>query len=62
MSKNTDHGEVVLHQKEDGSVQLRDNLSFLWCACGRPAVERVEAECDTVYEFQCIDCNKKYNS
>lgn len=62
MSRNLGHGEIVLHQKEDGSVQLRDSLSFLWCACGKPAVEREKKEINSIYEFQCIKCNKEYNS
>lgn len=47
------HGPVVLMQQEDGSVQLRDNLSRLWCACGKPAVH-YEAENDPPYQFRCI--------
>lgn len=30
-------GDLVLHQKEDGSVQYRDDLSFMWCVCGKGA-------------------------
>lgn len=62
MSGDLGHGKVVLHQKEDGSVQLRDSLSFLWCACGKPAVERAKEEIDTIYEFQCVKCDKEYDS
>lgn len=50
---------IVLHQKEDGSVQLRDNISFLYCACGSPAVEQIEENKDTVHEFMCIKCYKE---
>jgi hypothetical protein len=52
----SNNGPVVLHQKEDGSVQLRDNLSFLWCSCGKPAVEQIEENKDTIHEFKCITC------
>jgi len=47
------HGEIVLIQQEDGSFQLRDNLSRLWCACGQPAVHYFNAELPQ-YQFKCI--------
>ncbi|WP_138755785.1 hypothetical protein [Paenibacillus sinopodophylli] len=47
------HGPIVIHQNEDGSVQLRDNLTRFWCACGQPAVEHFENELPQ-YRFQCI--------
>lgn len=47
------HGPIVLHQNEDGSVQLRDNLSRLWCACGQPAVEYFISN-EAPHDFQCI--------
>jgi hypothetical protein len=53
-----DHSKVVLHQKEDGTVQLRDDISFLWCACGNPAVEYVK-ENESPYQYLCNKCFKK---
>lgn len=47
------HGDVVLHQNEDGSVQLRDNLSRIWCACGQPAVEYFNSDLPQ-YRFKCM--------
>ena len=47
------HGTVVIHQNEDGSVQLRDNLTRFWCACGTAAVDYFENELPQ-YRFQCI--------
>jgi hypothetical protein len=56
-----DYSKVVLHQKEDGSVQLRDHISFLWCACGNPAVEQVP-ENEQPYDFQCAECFEEDNA
>ena len=50
------HGDIVLMQQEDGSVQLRDNQSRLWCACGRPAVHYFNSMLPQ-YQFQCIKCS-----
>jgi hypothetical protein len=47
------HGPIVLHQNEDGSVQLRDNLSRMWCACGQPAVDHFDGYLPQ-YQFKCI--------
>jgi hypothetical protein len=52
-----DHSKVVLHQKEDGTVQLRDDISFLWCACGSQAVEYVK-ENESPYQYLCNKCFK----
>ncbi|WP_079908253.1 hypothetical protein [Paenibacillus sp. 32352] len=49
------HGSILLHENEDGSVQLRDNLSRLWCACGRPAVHYFNGALPQ-YQFKCIKC------
>lgn len=49
---------IILHQKEDGSLQLRDSLHFLWCACGKPAVHCFPDEEDH-WRFQCILCAKE---
>ncbi|HIW33480.1 MAG TPA: hypothetical protein IAA29_11915 [Candidatus Paenibacillus intestinavium] len=54
MSDNR-HGEIILHQNEDGSVQLRDNLSRFWCACGGAAVHRDFTELPP-HDFKCIKC------
>lgn len=62
MDRDLGHGKIVLHQKEDDSVQLRDNLSYIWCACSKPAVEIVEDLHGTVYEFKCVSCYKIFNS
>ncbi|PWK03954.1 ASCH/PUA domain-containing protein [Tumebacillus permanentifrigoris] len=53
-------GPIILHQKEDGSLQLRDNLSRFWCACGAPAVHQIEEQANTIYEFLCIKHNAEY--
>lgn len=49
------HGPIVLMQKEDGDVQLRDNLSMLWCACSKPAVHHFPQNIQP-YQFKCIKC------
>lgn len=48
----------TLHQKEDGSLQLRDRLHFLFCACGKPAVHYFPDEEDH-WRFQCNLCAKE---
>jgi hypothetical protein len=53
-----DPSKVVLHQKEDGTLQLRDDISFLWCACGNPAVEYVP-ENESPYQYLCSKCFKE---
>lgn len=53
------HGPVVLHQNEDGSLQLRDNLTRLWCACGGAAIEYYGDELPQ-YQFKCVKCSYKY--
>ncbi|MCY7485794.1 hypothetical protein [Paenibacillus alvei] len=53
------HGKIVLHHNEDGSLQLRDNLSMMWCACGGAAVEYYAEELPQ-YQFKCIKCSYKY--
>ncbi|WP_268623918.1 hypothetical protein [Paenibacillus alvei] len=50
------HGKIVLMQQEDGSLQLRDNLSRFWCACGGAAVEYNDNN-QPPYQFQCIKCS-----
>ena len=57
LSPSKGHGDIVLMQQEDGSVQLRDNLSRLWCACGRPAVHYASDVELPQYQFQCIKCS-----
>ncbi len=52
---NLGHGPIVLQQQDDGSFQLRDNLSRLWCACGQPAVHRFNQELPP-NQFKCIKC------
>lgn len=56
MSEERQHGPVVLMQKEDGSLQLRDNLSMLWCACSAPAVHHSKEAEGTIHEFLCVRC------
>lgn len=46
------HGPIVLHQNENGSVQLQDSLSRMWCACGQPAVDYFEDYLEQ-YRFKC---------
>lgn len=46
------HGPIVLQQNKDGSVQLRDKLTRIWCACGKPAVEYFN-DCWPPYQFKC---------
>jgi hypothetical protein len=53
-----DPSKVVLHQKEDGTLQLRDDISFLWCVCGNPAVEYVK-ENESPYQYLCNKCFKE---
>ncbi|MEB9422114.1 hypothetical protein P4I85_15230 [Bacillus cereus] len=48
-------GELVLHQKEDGNVQYRDDLSFMWCACGKGA-NNYFPENEQPYQFMCAKC------
>lgn len=45
------HGSIKL---VDG--QLRDDLSRLWCACGKPAVHQALHELPQ-YQFQCVKCS-----
>lgn len=53
------HGKVVLHQNENGSMQLRDILSRLWCACGGAAVDYFRDELPQ-YRFKCIKCSYEH--
>ncbi|CAM4399913.1 DUF1653 domain-containing protein [Bacillus manliponensis] len=48
-------GELVLVQKEDGSLQYRDDLSHMWCACGKGANNYFPENLD-IYQFQCEKC------
>lgn len=51
------HGDVVLMQCEGGHVQLRDDFTRFWCACGQPAVAWSD-EVLPQYNFKCIKCNQ----
>ncbi|CAH8248426.1 hypothetical protein WJ0W_005689 [Paenibacillus melissococcoides] len=33
------HGPITYETQEGGTKQLRDNVSRLWCACGKPATK-----------------------
>ncbi|WP_411501395.1 DUF1653 domain-containing protein [Bacillus thuringiensis] len=48
-------GELVLMQREDGGVQYRDDLSRMWCACGKPANNHFPEE-EGHWKFQCEKC------
>ncbi len=50
------NGLVVLMQDERGYLQLRDNLSRFWCACGMPAVHYNERALPQ-YKFCCSKCD-----
>lgn len=56
---NKGHGEIVIHQNEDGSVQLRDNLSRFWCACGQPAIKYHPKEA-APHDFLCDKHEAEY--
>lgn len=45
--------DFILHQNEDGSVQLRDNHSLKWCECGLPAVEHFTGYLPW-HQFKCV--------
>ena len=48
-------GALTIHQNEDGTIQLKDDLSRLWCACGKPAIS-YNLEDDPIYKFKCAKC------
>ncbi|GGD05218.1 hypothetical protein [Pontibacillus salipaludis] len=51
-------GPLVIHQNEDGSVQLRDSISRFWCACGNAAVKYNPGNIGH-FKFRCIKCSQK---
>ncbi|KAB2456614.1 hypothetical protein F8161_24190 [Bacillus cereus] len=48
-------GELVLMQREDGGLQYRDDLSKMWCHCGKPANNHFPEE-EGHWKFQCEKC------
>ncbi|WP_242069291.1 ArpU family phage packaging/lysis transcriptional regulator [Paenibacillus dendritiformis] len=49
------HGSITYETQEDGTKQLRDNLSRLWCTCGKPATKYTFGN-QSPYDFQCMEC------
>ncbi|MFD2172400.1 DUF3850 domain-containing protein [Tumebacillus lipolyticus] len=62
MSEERQHGPVVLMQRDDGTLQLRDNLTRLWCACGAPAVYHIKEDEGTIHEFHCVRCFRSHST
>ncbi|AOZ91584.1 hypothetical protein [Paenibacillus crassostreae] len=51
------HGPITIFENEDGTKQLKDGLSRLWCACGEAAVHYYSGN-PPQYQFQCVDCKQ----
>lgn len=49
------HGPITYETQEDGTKQLRDNVSRLWCACGKPATKYTFGN-QSPHDFQCMEC------
>ena len=45
-------GELRYEKQTDGTMQLRDDLSRFWCACGKPATAYFP-ELVGIHQFKC---------